>query len=159
MSSNSPEPPLLRGPWSSTEVAAYLRATVAPLRLAFPTSSGFPAIVSLWFLYDHPHFWCAVPSSSFVARCIVEDSRCAFEVATNEPPYRGLRGRALVRVAAREGEAVLRQLIDRYLGDDESRLAQWLLSRKGNEVALRPEPVVMTCWDYTERMLEGAETA
>jgi hypothetical protein len=49
-------------------------------------------------------------------------------------------------------EDVLRLLIQRYLGDEESSLARWLLGRRSTEVAIRVEPSHLHSWDYRRRM-------
>jgi hypothetical protein len=62
----------------------------------------------------------------------------------------GGRGHAtLVPEAATD---VLPRLIDRYLGDGESELGTWLMSRLDTEVAIRIEGLRVTSWDYTPRM-------
>ena len=40
------------GPWSEADVQSFLRDTRVPMRLATNTPSGFPVIVSIWYLYD-----------------------------------------------------------------------------------------------------------
>lgn len=47
---------------------------------------------------------------------------------------------------------VLRALIARYYGSEDSELARWLLSRSDAEVAIRIEPIRMSSWDYRKRM-------
>ena len=47
---------------------------------------------------------------------------------------------------------VLNQVIDRYLGETNSSLAQWLLSRVDDEVIIRVEPQRFFSWDYRNRM-------
>jgi hypothetical protein len=55
-------------------------------------------------------------------------------------------------VEAQPPEDILRLLIQRYLGDEESSLARWLLSRRASEVAIRIAPSHLHSWDYTRRM-------
>jgi hypothetical protein len=73
-------------------------------------------------------------------------------VSPNQPPYRGVRGRGRATLDAVRGEAVLRRLLRRYLGDEDSDLARWLLSRANEELAVRIEPSSIRTWDYTRRM-------
>ena len=47
---------------------------------------------------------------------------------------------------------MLPRLIDRYVGDTESPLGAWLLSRIDTEVAIRIDGLAVTSWDYTPRM-------
>jgi hypothetical protein len=80
------------------------------------------------------------------------DPRCAFEVAGDDPPYRGVRGQGEAHLSTADGPAVLLSLIDRYLGDRDSTFARWLVSRSSDEVAIRVNPGWMTSWDFTRRM-------
>ena len=125
---------------------------VIPLRLAFLTSDGSPAVASHWYLYEQGSVWCAVQQSSFVARCLAADPRCAFEVAGDEPPYRGVRGRGRAELVPERGEEVLRRLMARYLGDGSADLRRYLLARAATETAVRIEATKLSSWDYTERM-------
>ena len=82
--------------------------------------------------------------------------RCAFEVAADEPPYCGVRGQARAEIDPHRGEEILRRLLIRYLGGTDSSLAQWLLSRANQEVAIRLSPVNVFTWDYSQRMQDLA---
>ena len=61
-------------------------------------------------------------------------------------------------VAAEETDAdgeVLSQMLRRYLGDTESELGRWLLSRSEDEVLISIRPQRMFSWDYRDRMSEA----
>lgn len=141
----------LRGPWDAATVARFLDETVIPVRLATAGRSG-PLVQSLWFAHDDGALWCATQADALVVRRLERDPRCGFEVARDEPPYRGVRGTAEASVVPEAGEAVLRRLLARYLGGTTSGLARWLLARSESEVALRVVPRTLTSWDYSARM-------
>jgi nitroimidazol reductase NimA-like FMN-containing flavoprotein (pyridoxamine 5'-phosphate oxidase superfamily) len=122
-----------------------------PLRISVQTAQG-PLIVPLWFEWDGARFWCASQKDAAVVRALGREQLCAFDLSTNEMPYRGLRGRGRVRCRPERGVAVLERLIDRYLPDRRSPLAAWLLSRSANEVAIEITPTWQTTWDYSARM-------
>jgi hypothetical protein len=63
-----------------------------------------------------------------------------------------VRGTATATIVPDAGGAVLRRLLERYLGGTTSDLARWLLSREATEVALRITPRTVTSWDFTARM-------
>ena len=138
--------------WSPAEIRAFLSKTVIPIRLACNARAGFPLLLSVWFLFEEDHLWCAVQRDSKLARCLAADDRCAFEVAGDEPPYRGVRGQGRAALVAARGEEILGRLLDRYLGGRESDLGRWLLGRASDEVAIRIAPAWVTAWDFTERM-------
>jgi hypothetical protein len=141
-----------QGPWTSEETGRFLRETRIPLRLACNGASGHPVIASLWFLPLDEKLWCATQRTASVASHLRRDRRCAFEIAPETPPYRGVRGQGLAELHDGRGEEILRLLIDRYLEDPASRLARWLLSRAGEETAIAIEPLTLLSWDFRERM-------
>jgi hypothetical protein len=141
------------GPWTRERVTQYLTETVVPVRLACHAEDGWPLVLSLWYLYDEEAIWCATQASATVVRHLARDGRCAFEIAPNEPPYRGVRGRGRVIVHPQRGAEVLERLIARYLGPGDSPLARWLRRRAEHEVALHVGSLSVTSWDYTRRML------
>lgn len=145
----------IKGPWTASDVDRFLAGTRVPLRLACNGASGHPVIVSLWFLPGDGRLWCATQQTARVARLLARDPRCAFEVAEETPPYRGVRGQGRAALESARGEEILRALIDRYLGDGDSRFARWLLERADGETAIAIEPRTWLTWDYTRRM-EGA---
>ena len=67
-------------------------------------------------------------------------------------PYQGVRGQGQVTLLQAEGEAVLRRLIERYLGTQDSEFARWLIQRAETEVAIRIQPNWLTSWDFSGRM-------
>jgi hypothetical protein len=145
-------PPRLAGPWSEADVRRHLETSEIPLRLACATPSGHPLVLSLWYLWRDGALWCATPSDAALVRHLRRDPRCGFEVAGERPPYCGVRGRGPAAIEPARGEEVLRSLLRRYQGGEDGRLARWLLSRVGREVAIRIQPERMVSWDYRERM-------
>ena len=146
--------PNLTGPWRDDAVAAYLDDARIPLRLAALAPSGTPCVTSLWYVRRGASLWCATIQSARLVGALRTDPRCGFEIAADRPPYRGVRGQGKARIDAAAGGDVLRTLIERYLGDDTTDLARWLLSRIDREVAIEIVPTRLTSWDYTRRMRE-----
>ncbi len=140
------------GPFAFEEVKAFLDESVMPLRLGIVARSGWPVVVSLWFMRAGEELLCATQASSPIVAAVAHDDRCAFEVAGCEPPYRGVRGRATVTVEDDVELRTLRQLVVRYLGSADDAFAAWLLGRTAPEVVLRLDPVELSSWDYTTRM-------
>ena len=139
------------GPWSAAAVEDFLTDSVIPVRLA---SNGreFPLVQSQWFLYEDGALWCCAQSDSVLVRRLRTDPRCAFEVSGDHPPYRGVRGNGEATLRADEAPRILPLLIERYLGQTPSPLADWLLSRLDVEVAVQIHGLVVTSWDYSARM-------
>lgn len=138
--------------WSAARVEEFLGTYVAPLRLSVNAESGFPLLCSLWFSYESGRLLCATQRDAAVVRQLERDDRCAFELAPNEPPYFGVRGRGVATIGTEGADALLGRLIERYLGEGESKLGRWLLSRADQEVFISIEIQWMTSWDYSDRM-------
>ena len=83
---------------------------------------------------------------------LTRQPRCGFEVASDTPPYCGVRGWGIATVDAEQGPEILRRLLERYLGGCDNPLSERLLSQSATEVALIIEPVRWFTWNYTERM-------
>lgn len=148
--------PALSGPWSREAVADFLERTRIPVRVACHGSTGHPLIASLWFVPRDGLLWCATQRSSTLARRLAEDGRCAFEVALDTPPYRGVRGQGHATLHEERGLDVLQAAISRYGVDPDSSFAGWLLGRADRETAIAVRPHRMASWDYRHRMADAA---
>ena len=135
-----------------TEVKTYLEQAKIPLRLACTTQSGWPVAVSLWFKHQNGKLFCATQKSARLVAYLQNDPRCAFEIAADLPPYCGVRGQAIARIDESIGPKILEQLLVRYLGGVDSALAQSLIAKSENEVAIILKPVKIYTWDFSSRM-------
>ena len=149
--------PVLNGPWDEQAVAEFLASAVVPLRLAAVGKDGFPRVVSVWYCFHEGEILCASHSGSQLIGLLRNNPRVGFEVAPNEPPYHGVRGQGTVELTPEGAGATLEHLIDRYLGNTDSGLAQWLLSRKEDELLIRLRPDRVFSWDYRERMSSSGD--
>ena len=141
-----------KGPWSTDQIQHFLQDVRIPLRIACNGASGFPVLASLWFVPEGGKLWCATQRGSSVVSLLSRDSRCAFEVSVETPPYRGVRGTGVATLHDDRGEEILRVLMERYLEDTDSKLASFLLARVEQETAIAIEPQTLVSWDYQERM-------
>ncbi|MFB6130234.1 MAG: pyridoxamine 5'-phosphate oxidase family protein [Salinigranum sp.] len=145
------------GAWSADELSSFLAEATIPIRLACRTPGGGPWIVSLWYRYRDGVFECATAASADLVGFLRTDPGVAFEVSTNDVPYRGVRGRGRATVDSDPEKALLRALLERYLGGTDSPLARRLLSPDREEVTIRIEPSALYTWDFTERMRASGE--
>ena len=141
-----------RGAWSDEEVAAFLNETTVPVRLATHRPDGSLWLVALWYRYRDGALECATGANADVVRFLRKDPAVAFDVSTNQVPYRGVRGNGTATVSPDDGKATLRALVERYLGGTDSSLADWLLRDDREEVRIRVDPQAVYSWDYTDRM-------
>ena len=150
-------PHIRSGPWALADVEQFLSQATIPIRLS---SNGkvYPLVQSQWFLYEEGALWCCAQADSVLARRLTKDRHCAFEVSGDTQPYRGVRGTGVATLMQADAARILPLLIDRYLGQEPSSLADWLLSRLDVEVAIRISELAVTSWDYSSRMKsDGSE--
>jgi nitroimidazol reductase NimA-like FMN-containing flavoprotein (pyridoxamine 5'-phosphate oxidase superfamily) len=149
------------GPWSSGEATEFLRAATIPVRLACRTPADDLWMLSLWYEWTDegggPVLRCATGADADVVRFLRRSDGVAFEVSTNDPPYRGVRGRGTASVVPDEDKALLRSLFERYLGGTENALGDRLLSPDREEVRIVVEPTRLHTWDFSGRMPEAGE--
>ena len=138
----------------------YLTTVDVPMRLSVAAGNE-PIIVPLWFAYEDGELWCACHRNSYLVKrlksLIADAARgwpCAFDISTNEIPYRGLAGTGHVTLHAELGSDKLRALTQRYLGQTATPFAQWLLSRAEDEEALCIHPETTRYWDFSDRMTD-----
>ncbi|NHN47136.1 pyridoxamine 5'-phosphate oxidase family protein [Halostella sp. JP-L12] len=146
-----------RGAWTEGEVEAFLQEVTIPIRIAAHRPDESLWMVALWYRYRDGAFECATGATADVVRYLRNDSGVAFEVSTNDVPYRGVRGNGTAALSPDEGKAVLRDLVERYLGGTDSELGEWLLGDDREEVRIRIEPREVYSWDYSERMGETGD--
>jgi hypothetical protein len=144
--------PKLNGPWSLAEIETFLHSTVIPVRLSAVSSAGWPTVVSLWFAYEAGTLRCASKRSAKVVRLLRSNPRCGFEIARETPPYFGVRGQGTVELDEGLGPKLLPNLVDRYVGSEETSFRRWLLARTDAEVAIVINPIRFMSWDYRKRM-------
>ncbi|WP_435362015.1 pyridoxamine 5'-phosphate oxidase family protein [Haloarchaeobius sp. DFWS5] len=147
----------LRGDWDHDGVADFLDGSTIPLRLSCRTPGDKLWMLSLWFEYDADAgvFRCATAADADVVRYLESDDAVAFEVSTNDPPYRGVRGQGHASVEPDDEKALLRRLLERYLagqGGAESQLGKKLLAPERDEVTITVEIDRAYAWDFTPRM-------
>ena len=136
----------------TSETEHYLSEIRIPLRLSCLTASGWPSILSLWYLYREGNLYCATQETAKVVSYLRHDPRCAFEIAADQPPYCGVRGQGMVTLDSQLGPEILQQLLTRYLGSTDSPLARRLLAQSQHEVAIIIQPIKVFTWNYTSRM-------
>lgn len=134
---------------------SFLAGTNIPLRLSCTTESGWPVVLSLWYVYHEGKIWCATQETARIVRYLEHDPRCAFEIAGDRPPYCGLRGQARAKIDTLRGPEILKLLLMKYLGGVDSPLAKTLLVKSETEAALILDPVNLFSWDFTLRMKDS----
>lgn len=138
--------------WQVTEIEAFLAEARLPLRVSTLSADGFPHITSLWFHYRGGRFYCCTQRNAQISLHLGQNPRAGFEVAVNDPPYRGISGVGMARVLDADAREVMETVVDRYLGTRDRKLKDWLMSRLATEVIIEITPHRLTSWDFSHRM-------
>lgn len=139
----------------SKDMVQFLLASDIPVRLSCLSSSNWPMVVSLWYVYKNEKLYCATQNTSKIIGYLKHSPKCGFEIAGDRFPYRGIRGYGNASILHDSGEEILRMLLEKYFkGKENSALYRLLLSEKHlrNEVAIEIMPVRTFEWDYKKRM-------
>ncbi len=147
----------IRGSLSRDAIETYLETETVPLRLGCRTPADRPWMLSLWYRYRDGRLECATERDADVISYLEYDPTVSFEISTNEPPYRGVRGNGTVVIEPDPEKVLLRELLERYLGTTENGLARQLLAKDREEVTITIEPEVCYGWDFSDRMSETHE--
>lgn len=142
--------------WQEDQITAFLETAGFPIRLSFLNQANEPKICSLWFQYSDGAIWSASHKNSFLIKQLQNNQTVAFEVSTNEYPYKGVRGTAEVALSMSNADKVLDSLIKKYLGNGNSSLATWLMSRSDDEFVIKMTPTKVNAWDFSDRMQSNA---
>ena len=141
----------IAGPWRKADVDGFLTSAAVPMRLAANTTSGFPMVTPLWFLWQEEALWAAAKPDAAIIKLLRNDGRCAFDISLETAPYRGVRGKGMATVLP-DGQRVLEALVDRYVGKEKPGFRAWLLARSIDECAIRIDLLRLTSWDFRKRM-------
>jgi nitroimidazol reductase NimA-like FMN-containing flavoprotein (pyridoxamine 5'-phosphate oxidase superfamily) len=145
----------INGPWSNKDIAKYLTKSVIPIRLSLVSPTGWPVVVSLWYQFQDGSLMCASRRTARIVKLIENNPRCGFEISSEAPPYSGVRGQGTAYLDEQRGEALLSQLVDRYVDPKASDFRNWLQKDAKNEIAIRIVPHRIMSWDYRQRMTKG----
>ncbi len=141
----------LKGRWSENQIEEFLDEIKVPIRIACNTKHGL-WMVSLWFIYRDGNIYCASSKDSDIVSFLRDYPDIAFEISTNNPPYRGVRGRGKVELEEDPDKELLKELFNRYIENKDIPLKNYLFSDDREEININIEPSVLYSWDFTERM-------
>lgn len=97
-------------------------------------------MVALWYRYQNGSFECATPTNAAVVEFLRNDSKVAFDISTNHRPYRGVRGNCTSAMSPDKDKGTLQVLIEKYRGEIDSPLAEWLLNDDSVVIRIRIQP-------------------
>ena len=142
---------------SQIQVSQFLEgcenySKIIPIRLSCITKNQWPLVMSLWYTIKDGKIYCSTQRDAKIIKHLENNPKCAFEIASDSPPYFGWRGRGTVALKEENAESILLELIKKYLKDTNSNLAKLLLKKSINEVSIEITPQKIYSWDYSKRM-------
>lgn len=123
-----------------------------PIRVACQNKFGWPCVTSLWYICIKETIFCATQKDARIVSYLENNPRCGFEIASDCPPYRGIRGFGNAKIDKNSGQKILELLIGRYRIKEDSNLAKFLKKNSENEVAIQIIPSKIFIYDYSKRM-------
>ena len=126
--------------------------TKIPIRIGFIKSNGYPSIISLWYIDIDGKIYCATQKTAKIIQYLETNPSCGFEIASDQPPYKGSRGEGIVKIIPSKGPEILNLLIKKYLGEKESTLSKFLRGHSQNEIAIEITPTKIFHYDYSKRI-------
>lgn len=139
--------------WQTGEIENFLKTTTCPMRLAVKDTDDFPMICSLWHHYEGGKILAVTHKDSKLLGKLRLKPQCAFEIANNTPPYKGVRGQATCHISE-EAEKYLPLLMSHFLADKYHGLKAFLSNRIHEERLLTLHLHTITAWDFSGRMQE-----
>lgn len=136
----------------SKKIEELVNDTKIPIRIACITSLGHPIVMSLWYTMIDGKIYCATQKKAKIIAHIKNNPAIGFEIAADNPPYRGMRGHGKAKVIEHIGKDILDILIEKYLGNKISTLSEFLRNNSENEVAIEISPEQLFTYDYSKRM-------
>ncbi len=137
---------------NSKNIDEFIPDSKIPIRIAFMKSPTVPAVISLWYICNNDKIYCATQKTAKIVSYLKKNSTCGFEIAGDKPPYKGVRGEGTIQILNETGPYVLDLLIEKYLGEKESKLSKFLRNNSKTEVAIEITPQKIFDYDYSKRM-------
>ena len=137
------------------EINKFIPDLKIPIRVGFIKSNDVPAVISLWYVYNDGKLYCASQKTAKIVSYLKKNPLCGFEIAADKPPYKGMRGEGTARILNETGAYVLDLLMEKYLGEKESKLSKYLRNNSKTEVAIEITPQKIFNYDYSKRMKDS----
>lgn len=116
--------------------------------------SGDPLIHPVWFLYENEKLYVETSNTSKKVQNIQHKNMVYFCIDDEDLPYRGVRGKALVKISTDvEGNIpIAERIMIKYTGDLENKVAKMLMDgvRAGKSAILEISPEYYSTWDHSD---------
>jgi len=116
--------------------------------------NGDPFIHPVWFLYENKKLYVETSKISKKVQNIQHKNMVYFCIDDENLPYRGVRGKALVKISTdvEDNIPIAERIMVKYTGDLENKVAKMLMDgvRAGQSAILEISPEYYSTWDHSE---------
>ena len=113
-----------------------------------------PFIHPVWFLYENEKLYVETSKASKKVQNIRHKNMVYFCIDDENLPYRGVRGKALVKISTdiEDNIPIAERIMIKYTGDLENKVAKMLMDgvRAGQSAILEISPKYYSTWDHSE---------
>ena len=116
--------------------------------------SGDPFIHPVWFLYENKKLYVETSKASKKVQNNQQKNTVYFCIDDENLPYRGVRGKALVKVSTNveDNIPIAERIMIKYTGDLKNKVAKMLMDgvKDDQSAILEISPTYYSTWDHSE---------
>ena len=136
------------------QTVEFLRDKKLNLLLGTVGRNGDPFIHPVWFLYENEKLYVETSKTSKKVQNIRHKNMVYFCIDDENIPYRGVRGKALVKISTdvEDNIPIAERIMVKYTGNLENKVAKMLMDgvRAGQSAILEINPEYYSTWDHGE---------
>ena len=136
------------------QTVEFLTEKKLNLLLGTVGKNGDPFIHPVWFLYENEKLYVETSKTSKKVQNIQQKNMVYFCIDDENLPYRGVRGKALVKISTdvEDNIPIAERIMIKYTGDLENKVAKVLMDgvKAGQSAILEISPVYYSTWDHSE---------
>ena len=136
------------------QTVEFLTEKKLNLLLGTVDKNGDPFIHPVWFLYENEKLYVETSKTSKKVQNIQHKNMSCFCIDDENLPYRGVRGKALVKVSTNveDNIPIAERIMIKYTGDLENKVAKILMDgvRAGQSAILEISPLYYSTWDHSD---------
>ena len=136
------------------QTVEFLTEKKLNLLLGTVDKNGDPFIHPVWFLYENEKLYVETSKTSKKVQNIQHKNMVYFCIDDENLPYRGVRGKALVKVSTNveDNIPIAEKIMVKYTGDLENKVAKILMDgvKAGESAILEISPVYYSTWDHSD---------
>jgi len=136
------------------QTVGYLTDKKLNLLLGTVDKNSNPFIHPVWFLYENEKLYVETSKTSKKVQNIQHKNMVYFCIDDENLPYRGVRGKALVKISTdvEDNISIAERIMRKYTGNLENKVAKMLMDgvRAGQSAILEISPEYYSTWDHSE---------